>query len=80
MGCVGFIQLDSTNSFILEVCESNTAEANNVSITKIYASRYIKKNIRDVELEVSSTICRFITSIGDKTNVGMHINEYNSNK
>ena len=73
-------QLDSSNAFILDVCASDNTDYNNVSITKIYTSRYIKKNIRDVELGVSSTICKFITSIVDRSNLGIHINEFNSNK
>ena len=47
---------------------------------KALVNYHNKKNSKDIELQVSSNICKFITSMSDKTNIGISIREYNLRK
>jgi hypothetical protein len=68
-------QLDSTNAFIVDTSDHSDM----YDIGTITVSRYSKTNNKDVELDVSSNIFRFILSISDKVNIGIHINSFNEN-
>ena len=71
-------QLDETNSFILDVIDNRDHE--NISLEILCISTYSKKNNKDVELKVSSEICTFITSISDRSNIGIGIKQYKLRK
>lgn len=64
-------QLDDTNSFILDVPDNCDHE--NISLEIICINRYSKRNSKDIELKFSSDICTFITSICEKSNIGVCI-------
>ena len=67
--------LDDTNSFILD--SDNSVRPQSCSLQRIVIPSYVKKNIRDHELDISYTTCVFLKSIHDKTNIGIHIyNKY----
>lgn len=64
--------LDSTNTFIIGAKESHI----NVPLECIRVCEYHKKNTHDIDISLSSDICIFLASIVDKSNVGIHINEF----
>ena len=66
--------LDSTNTFIFTTVDNDTECFK--SLPNICVDRYSKNNCRDKELE---RVCEFITSISNKPNVGILINEFNTN-
>ena len=63
--------LDYTNSFILDIYDGESDE--DMIIQHVYVCDYIKKNIKDSDLDIDSDICMFLKSIHDKTNIGIHI-------
>lgn len=66
--------LDSTNAFILDTID----HSDKYDIGSIIVSRYSKTNNKDVELDVSSDMFRFILSISDKVNIGIHVDQFNN--
>ena len=69
--------LDSTNSFILDINnsdrDSDSNSDDNTSIQHVYVDEYTKINRRDTELDIHSDVCVFIQSLHDKSNIGLHI-------
>jgi hypothetical protein len=66
--------LDSSTAFILDV-ETLT---NTPNIETIRVNPYVKTNNKDIDLDIKSDLCQFVLSIHDKTNIGIHVAEFNN--
>ena len=45
---------------------------------RVIVSSYVKQNCKDNSLDPASDFTRFLLSLADKTNVGIHVDRYNS--
>ena len=68
--------LDRTNSFILDI--SRNTDMGSDSIQGMFVSPYSRQNSKDIELDISSDVCKCIMSIVNKADIGIHINEFNT--
>ena len=71
--CLSRHNLDSTNSFILDISNSDSNSDDNMRIQHVYVDEYTEINRRDTELDIHSDVCVFIQSLHDKSNIGLHI-------
>jgi hypothetical protein len=67
-------QLNGTNSFILDVINTESDENEDMNIQYVYVNSYTRNNIRDDELNTLSSTCVFLKNISStKSNIDTHV-------
>lgn len=68
--------IDDQNSFILGVCDDDDNECDMIP-HRMTVSTYTKQNCNDDVLGPHTDLLKFLLSVSDKSNMGIHIDQYN---
>ena len=68
--------IDDQNSFILGVCDDDDNECDMIP-HRMTVSTYTKQNCNDDVLGPHTDLLKFLLSVSDKSNMGIHIDQHN---